>query len=39
MLVTGIWASFAGGVQRDFDAETWSVVSDFSVKLGVPFLR
>ena len=39
LLTDGIWVELGGGVQRDLDAGVWSVVSKFSLKLGLPFLR
>jgi hypothetical protein len=37
-LVKGMWLSFGGGVEYDFDLKKWNVLSKFTVKLGVPFL-
>jgi len=38
-LQNGTWIEFGGGLQYNFLTEQWDVVSKFSLKLGLPFLR
>lgn len=38
-LQDGTWIEFGGGLQYNFLTEQWDVVSKFSLKLGLPFLR
>lgn len=38
-LARGVWFSFGGGVERNFDQKKWNVLSKFSIKLGLPFVK
>lgn len=34
----GMWFSFGGGVERNFDLKEWNIVSKLTLNLGLPFL-